>query len=626
MSDFTILIAAGESGDVRPQLAKIAAVFADTYGTAAGDVIGDADGSALITEENGYKIAHFADKRGWLVVKGMVWDIGGVNLSPPSLFAGLLADRDRWAGQLNGNFALALWDAVRRELFLLNDHGAKLNLYFGTVADGHLATTAIMPSAVALGIAPSPASVREYLARGTLLAPRSLFADIDRVDVGQSVRLRAGEWSCNQYWLPFRDTSNYRSMDEAATDYASTLVRAVRQSAREGRLVIDLTGGYDTRLVVAAALFAGVDFGVTTNGEDDDIDMIVARRIARAAGLEHHTFRQRSWYGTAMDWRLIRELACRTAGELNFAFIHRYLMSRPELRRQFRTHLRCSGGELLRYFPWSHELTAIGRRRPANIDRLLRFRFLQDGRIPKDLYRQDWWPGFINELAQRARAVCAAGDGTTNTQQLDAVYIWKMTSHDTAYATSCYGWMPSVHPLLMGGVMDVALAVPWRLKLTARLTRMATNLLSPRIAALPTQYGGTAAPPRMGTLHLEAKQFANQAAHFVSKMDRVLAGGRLARRSTTNAWTSYLSPGAGRLTRRSTTMPDRKPWLTDEFHALLSPPDMFSRALYDADALADYVTRESVWRDRELHFLRMVHLELLFRELRFTPDASFLND
>ena len=606
MSDFTVLIAAGASDDVRPRLAKTAAVFADIYGAVAGDVIGDADGAVLIIEENGYEITRFADERGWLVVKGMVWDIGGGNLSPLSLFAGLLADRDRWAGQLNGNFALALWDAVRRELFLLNDHGAKLNLYFGTVAGDHLATTAIMPSAVALSITPSPASVREYLARGTLLAPRSLFADIDRVDVGQSVRLRAGEWSCNRYWLPFRDTSNYRSMDEAATDYASALVHAVRQSAREGRLVIDLTGGYDTRLVVAAALFAGVDFGVTTNGEDDDIVMVIARRIARAAGLEHHVFRQRSWYGTAMDWRLIRELACRTASELNFALIHRYSMSRPELRRQFRTHLHGGGGELLRYFPWSHELTAIGRMQPANIARLLRFRFLQDGRIPKELSRHDWWPGFVNELAQRARAVCAAGDGTTNTQQLDAVFIWKTTGHDTAYLTSYYGWMPSVFPLLMGSVMDVALAVPWRLKLTARLTRMTTNLLSPRIAALPTQYGGTAAPPRMGTLHLEAKQFAKRAAHFASKMDRVLAGGHL--------------------TRRPTTMPDRKPWLTDEFHALLSSPDMFSRALYDADALADYVTGDDEQRGHELHLLRIAHLELLFRELRFTPDASFLND
>ena len=607
MSDFTILIAAGASGDVRPRLAKTAAVFADIYGAVAGDVIGGADGAVLITEENGYEIARFADERGWLVVKGVVWDIGGGSLSPPSLFAGLLADRDRWAGQLNGSFALALWDAVRRELFLLNDHGAKLNLYFGTVAGCHLATTAIMPSAVVLGIVPSPASVREYLARGALLAPRSLFADIDRVDVGQSVRLRAGEWSCNRYWLPFRDTSNYRSMDEAATAYASTLVHAVRQSAREGRLVIDLTGGYDTRLLVAAALFAGVDFGITTDGEDDDIDMIIARRIARTAGLEHHAFRQRSWHGADLDWRIIRELACRTAGELNFALIHRYSMSRPELRRQYRTHLNGNGGGLLRYFPWCHELTAIGRRRPANIDRLLRFRFFQDGRIPRNLYRQDWWPGFVDELAQRARAVCAAGDGTTNTQQLDAAHIWKMTSHDTVYATSCYGWMPSVCPMLTGRVMDVALAVPWRLKLTARLNRMTTHLLSPRIAVLPTQYGSTAAPAKMGTLHLEARQFAHQAVHFIFKMDSVLAGGCLTRRST---------PVRVAVTRD----------LVDVLGGWLPNLFSFSRALYDADALADYVTGGGEWRARELHLLRMAHLELLFRELRFMPDASFLND
>ena len=607
MSEFTVLASRG-APDSRRRLEAVARAFSDVYGDAATDILGDGAVSCLIMNESDGDIRRFECDRGWVVLKGVAFDgeADGATPSPERIFDGLLNDRRRWLARLQGAFALAAWFGERRELLALNDHAATLNLYVGAIDHGYLVATAILAPARAFGIAPAPAGVREYLARGALMVPGSFFSGIDRLGVGQCATLAEGGWSFGTHWEPFADTSAHFSPDEAVTAYASALVRAVeRIHAATGRLAVDLTAGYDSRMVVAAALHAGMDFVATTGRAPDEIER--AARLARRMGIEHAVYGADLFERLRLTPDTVRELIHRTAGERDFLDIAHASISLDMLHRRGRVRLQGCGGELTRARPWSHELWNAGKTGPPDIGRLLRFRLLSGGAPPDGLYRGDWWPRYVDDLAHRARRVFTAPARATRAQRLDAIHIWQETGNGAISLSSTHGWMPAVHPLFTRGVMEAALAIPWRWKLGARVTRAVTHRLSPALAALPTRYGGTAAPLRPSTLHLEARHALNRTGHVLARLDRQLAGGRLTR-------PFFPPPDAG-----------PRPALPDTLLALLSPDEMLSRALFDPRVLATLLAEGADDPARQRHVSRILNVELLFRECGFRPDAAFLD-
>ena len=609
MSEFTVL-ASRDGAPIPPRRLKaLARAFTDAYGEASTSVLGDgAAVSCLIVNEPELDIRRFESERGWMALKGVAFDGGeeGVPLSLARIFEGLLHERREWIGRLEGGFALVAWFAEQGELFALNDPASTLNLYLGAAGRDCLATTAVLAPARALGIDPAPAGVREFLARGALLAPNSFFSGIERLNVGQSATLAGDGWRRETHWEPFADTSVHANRDEAAAAYASALVRAVaRIDAAAGGLAIDLTGGYDTRMVVAAALRAGVDFTVTTGRAPDEIAM--ASRIARAMGFDHAAYGPDLFERLALTPDVVRELIHRTAGERDFADIAHASLSLRMLRRRRRTRLQGCMGELTRARHWSYELWNVGRIGPPNVGRLLRFRILGQGPPPAGLYRRDWWPRCAAEMEHRVRHAFRAPAGATRAQRLEALGVWRQTSNPSISLSSTHGWMPSVHPLSTRAVMEAALAIPWRWKLGARVTRAVIQRLSPELAALPTEYGGTAAPFRASTLHRETRHALKYSAHALSRLDRCFAGGRLTRPLPSR-------PHAG-----------PRPALPDDLLAVLDPERMFSRELFNPHGLAALLAYGTDDPARQRHVARILNVELLFRECDFRPDAAFLD-
>jgi hypothetical protein len=269
-----------------------------------------------------------------------------------------------------------------------------------------------------------------------------------------------------------------------------------------------------------------------------------------------------------------------------------------------------SGGELLRYFPWGQEFLGIGRRRLANVDNVLSYRFLTA--VPEaTLFSGNWLPYLRDDLKSRIERICREQPGSLTTQQLDAVYVWKMTSHASLYMSSVHNWLPSVAPLLSAGVVKTAVAMPWKMRLTSQLERHVIHTLSPQAAEVVTAYGGTAEPALLKNLHLEAWQGLKRGAHLARKLDRVLLKGAVT--------------GSG--PSGSTATPqDEIPFITDDLRDLLAPNTMLSRELYNLESLQEVLSEsDDQWRTRASVILRIATVEGLCRELDFVPDENFLN-
>jgi hypothetical protein len=453
----------------------------------------------------------------------------------------------------------------------------------------------------------------EFLGRGAVLAPGSMFEGLRRIGVGEAASLDpASEVRIIREWLPFEEIASRRSACKAAARIGDRLVdRLERLGGLPRPLISDLTGGYDTRIICSGLDAARMDLAATVNGPVDDPDVEIARILARRLDWPLLYFDPTSRWNVPIDSSMRRELLYRTSGELPFSAVYHQLLTRPQLARTYAAHLNGIMGEPLRSAPWSQEFAGIGRRRPANIERLLRYRFLQEGPPPPGLYSSDWYPALVARLHAWAGEIARQGRGTQTNQQCDAIFVWKMTCHVSLYTTASFGWMPTIAPLAFTSLMSEALSIPWRAKITSDLQRRIIAYLSPTAASVPTVYGSSARPLSIRRPDREALQAARQIRLLISKIDRVYLRGRLSR-----------SLGWGRTPWPST------PFLTEDLLQMMRPPSesMLSHAIYRHEGLEALVSGSvDELRAREGLLTRMATIEMLCREVEQELDSRFLD-
>jgi hypothetical protein len=72
--------------------------------------------------------------------------------------------------------------------------------------------------------------------------------------------------------------------------------------------VVPITGGRDSRLVLGAALAAGIEFEATTGGDEGSADVVLGRRLAEAGGVGHSPLPHDPHGSVWDDWRRAAEV------------------------------------------------------------------------------------------------------------------------------------------------------------------------------------------------------------------------------------------------------------------------------------------------------------------------------
>ena len=205
--------------------------------------------------------------------------------------AGMLA-------RLRGMFALAIWDGVKRELFLARDpHGIK-PLY--TADDGRTFRAASQVKALLAGggidIQPEPAGHAGYFLWGYVPEPYTLYRGIRSLPAGSWMIVRENGLETGRYW-------NWGSvLREAEGDTRRTDLRSLIGDSVRAHLVSDvpvgifLSAGIDSNVLAAHAAEAGgrlrsltLSFSEYVGTERDEAPL--AEKSARQLGLEHQTIR-----------------------------------------------------------------------------------------------------------------------------------------------------------------------------------------------------------------------------------------------------------------------------------------------------------------------------------------------
>ena len=106
--------------------------------------------------------------------------------------------------QINGMFAIAIWDTRKKTLILVRDRMGKKPLWYSLKPDGTLLFASEVKALVAAGVATTlrRESISEVMQFGYVNAPRSAYNEINQLPPATIGLWQDGSWKTSQYWVP----------------------------------------------------------------------------------------------------------------------------------------------------------------------------------------------------------------------------------------------------------------------------------------------------------------------------------------------------------------------------------------------------------------------------------------
>lgn len=196
--------------------------------------------------------------------------------------------------RLNGAFAIV--SADNEGVSVVTDPLNALPVYFALDRSGEVVGAGTHPDAVAcLGECVSSldlASAGEFINRGTPLFPYTVHSHVKEAAPGSFHRLavsaqQAVKVSSHQYWSPPPEMQNGCDREQIARELTVALRAAVRRRCRGRKVVVKLSGGLDSR-VMLAGVPASADCLAVTFCDEINREAMTAHKVAQV----YH----RPWY------------------------------------------------------------------------------------------------------------------------------------------------------------------------------------------------------------------------------------------------------------------------------------------------------------------------------------------
>lgn len=196
--------------------------------------------------------------------------------------------------ELNGMFAIAIWDGRERRLLLARDRMGKKPLYY--TVQGETLWFASEPKALlAAGVlAPTidPASLALYFRTDAVPTPRGIFQGLHKLEPATVLEWREGEikrqWP---FWHPPGASHTRMTAEEAVTSLRTAVDAAVRERlVSDVPLGIFLSGGIDSAVIAeSAARQSTAPLRAYTIGFEDAShdERAAAAQVAKTFGMDH---------------------------------------------------------------------------------------------------------------------------------------------------------------------------------------------------------------------------------------------------------------------------------------------------------------------------------------------------
>jgi hypothetical protein len=430
----------------------------------------------------------------WLVTAGTWFHADGYSTGQESRLLDDYAKNGvrHLANRLEGFFAIAIGDANAEAAYVITDLVGSCHCFLRYVRGGTTISTSSLLLAAVEAYQLDRIACQEFLATGVIYEDRSLFQEVRKLAPASIFRFSRGSLqSAERYWR----ISDVEPESIAGPKAAPALWSALTESAGKvsnafQRPLCDLTGGYDSRVVVAAFAEAHLPITTIVTGPENSRDVVISKALAQKAGLPHlHVQKHRQ-----LTFGQIHEALALTDGEYDLIEYARILGVHQPLSECFDISINGSFGEIARGYWWELLAPDTGKCMPLPAVRVAARRYAV-GAYDRSLFAG----GNRLELVDHLRgAVERAIDSLTakpNCLQMDQVYLMlRMQRWQGRIASSTNRIWPCLSPFMFRSVLELMLAVQTNVRKRSRLVRRMLAQNSPSWASIPLEDGAPCVP------------------------------------------------------------------------------------------------------------------------------------
>jgi hypothetical protein len=437
---------------------------------------------------------------------------------------------------------------------------------------------------------------QEFILGGVIYEDRTLFREVCKLHPATHYCYANGRLSKQECYWPINKLQPESLSGNTAVDALKSAIQtaATKIGTLAPRLLCDLTGGYDSRTLVAGFLSIGQKPAATVSGSADSADVLVSVALANLADLPHihsnpepiHSFDQ------------IRKALELTDGEYDILEYARVRESHQKLTGRFDITLNGSFGEVARGYWWEILVPHVGKKQKLDSRKAARLRYLPRG-FDASLFPSKQRINLEEHYADIIERTNTGLEDSPNTFQLDNVYLkLRMQRWQGRIASSTNQIWPCLSPFIFRSVLEVMLQTKHDLRRRSLLIRKLLPKLDSRFAQYPLEHGFPPLPVNIRTIH--------RFWPIVSMYGRK-AKNRLKRLGKHVATSTGPTSSSSRLLL----------WQDPEIRGILQADRMLSTIVLDGDALTDFLrrSRQSEF-PHEGQWARVLTLECALRSLK----------
>ena len=396
------------------------------------------------------------------------------------------------ASGLEGFFVIVFCDARSREVFVVTDLMGGHHCFMRVSRDCVALSTSSLLLAALGDATPDGLACEEFIRTGAIYEDRTFFREVKKLEPATIYRFADGALrDAIRYWrMSDLDPEAFDGEDAAHRLGERLICAADRIAATYRRPVCDLTGGHNSRLVVAAFLDAGVEFETAVVGHDADPDVIISRGLSKLIGAPNNRFKP----AEALRLQRLEEALRLTDGECDLIHYARVHAPRDGLSARFDVSVNGLCGEIARDYGWNMLFPKVGMREPIDCRNLAARYYAADPCSP-DLFPPGAAFDIVEHLAMIIGRLNEGLDGWPNTAQIDHAHLTlRMQRRHGRIASGVDQVWPCVSPFMFRSTLETALQTTAHTRRRSRLVRGLMSMLSHRLAAYPLEHGYPAAP------------------------------------------------------------------------------------------------------------------------------------
>jgi hypothetical protein len=500
--------------------------------------------------------------------------------------------------ELEGFFVVIVGDARTREISVITDIVGSCQCFVRRTGGAIALSGSSLLLASLTPFEMDEIGCQEYLRAGIIYEDRTFYKEVRKLGPASVVRFGRGSKELAQkHWsVGTIKPESIRGPEAARSLWNSLTNAAVKIGRAFPNPVCDLTGGYDSRALVAAFWAAGIPVATVVSGPEESADVLLSRQLAQIAGLPH----SHNPTLDTMTFNQVAEALPQTDGEYDLVEYARILEVHRSMTNRFDISINGSFGELARGYWWELLFPRAGEHAKLDAQKVGRLRFAATADDP-----QLFSPEVRLNLASHFAAVIdRTNDGLfhfPNTLQMDHAYLaMRMQRWQGRIASSTNRVWPCLSPFMFRSVLETMLSIQVRLRRRGLVVRQMLAEFRPAWATVPLEHGYPAMPASWKSLHRFLPALGHYGKKAWSKATRKFSGSR--------------EPNPS----QSGNVPIRlQLWAKEEVHSILDSRTMELNSLLNPAALKDFLKKS---QERSFSFegewCRVLSLEYTQRILR----------